>query len=201
MLGIVYATKTEASPLLNMLDCTQVETEPFRTWVFVLPRSIQGFIMVAGIGKEKAARATKYLVDKKGVSEILNAGICGSVADDLSIGDVVVISEVRDGDSPTSDSLPCKPLVCDDFRAARLSTFNEAVFGDGRQQIAKRADVVDMEGWSVAKVCAENNLRCYLVKGVSDFAKKGDQATLQKNINRVSTAVAEAVGNILVKDR
>ncbi|HSR88316.1 MAG TPA: UbiA-like polyprenyltransferase, partial [Pontiella sp.] len=76
----------------------------------------------------------------------------------------------------------------------KLVTVDEPVFEPERKrELAKHGDLVDMEGYAVARVCEEHQVPCILIKGVTDFGDHNGKDDIQKHIHPVSETVAEAV--------
>ncbi|MDP6046870.1 MAG: UbiA-like polyprenyltransferase, partial [Phycisphaerae bacterium] len=61
-----------------------------------------------------------------------------------------------------------------------------------RAALATHADVVDMEGAAIAKVCDARSVPCLMLKGVSDMANHTGKDDIKKNIAEVSARVAQA---------
>lgn len=194
MIGVLFATQREAEPLLARLDARALDAGPFPCWSFSTPQGVQGVVGVCGMGKEAAARGVEHLVAVLGTTEILNPGICGATVDDVEVGGLYRIVEVRDGDDPGGPTWACEPGNWSDLPPARLTTCDEPVFDPGRRdEIAAWGQLVDMEGMAVARACSEHAVPCTLLKGVSDLANAGGREDLHRNIDAVSSAVAAAV--------
>ena len=194
MIGVLFATEREAGPLVRQLGARPLGTDPFPCWAFSTAQDEEGLILVCGMGKDAAARGVEHLVTARGVTEILNPGICGAAADDIEIGSLFRIIEARDGDEPDEGSWQCTPGRWGALPAARLTSFDEPVFDLGRhREIAVWGELVDMEGAAVARACQEHEVPCTLLKGVSDLADDGGREVLLRNIDAVSETVAAAI--------
>jgi 4-hydroxybenzoate polyprenyltransferase len=200
-------------------------------------------VIVTGMGPARAAAAADYAIAARGVTHVINLGLCGALSPALSPGSLLRVTETFDGDAfanltlaPVQESSaarqeprppvfikkvnaggegepPGEPLTirgCPDrlltdsasiwpaLPSARLVSVRTPVFGgDRRDQLAGRADVVDMEGHAVAQVCRRRGVACHLLKGVSDRADAGGRETLHGNLDAVSAALAaEAVAGL-----
>jgi adenosylhomocysteine nucleosidase len=166
MVGILFATKMEAQPFLDLWG------------------GAGGEVSISGMGMAAARIAAEELVEK-GATQIINAGVCGALNDSLKRGSVYRISRV------SVDEASC--LVVENS-GLRLITVDKPVFEpDRKKELAKHADLVDMEGYAVARVCKENGIPCIMVKGVTDFGDGNGKADIKKHITPVSQAVAEEV--------
>ena len=139
---------------------------------------------------EAARIAAEKLIRENGCTTIINAGVCGALNDSLERGSVRRVLSVGVDGTTGSVVLGKKGL--------RLVTVEEPVFQpDRKKELSKQADLVDMEGYAVARVCEEYNIPCIMVKGVTDFGDGKGKADIQKHITPVSEAVAEAVRSVV----
>ncbi|MEA2068947.1 MAG: UbiA-like polyprenyltransferase, partial [Verrucomicrobiota bacterium] len=80
----------------------------------------------------------------------------------------------------------------------RLVTVDEPVFEPKRKkELSKYGELVDMEGYAVARVCEAHEIPCILIKGVTDFGDGNGKADIQQHITPVSETVAEAVAGVV----
>ena len=87
MIALLLATRMEAEPLAEKLGASQVAGEPFATWRFKPAEGRPGgLIVVAGMGKDAAARGTEHLITARGASTVINVGICGALSEGLDCG-------------------------------------------------------------------------------------------------------------------
>jgi len=194
MIGLILATRREAGPLLEKLAAERIADRPFEVYRFAPEAGRDGGVIVlSGIGKQRAAAATAHLISARGASRVINVGVCGALSASLEPGAMVRIAAVLDGDAE-GEPLPCEHSAWGKLTAARLASVDEAVFGGARRaELARRADVVDMEGWGVAEACRRLGAAFCAVKGVTDQADGGGRERLLENIDAVSADLAEAV--------
>ncbi len=168
MIGILFATEMEAKPFLDRGEAPGVVA------------------VVSGMGMEAARIAAEKLIRENGCTTIINAGVCGALDDSLERGSVHRVLSVGVDGTTGSVVLGKKGL--------RLVTVEKPVFQpDRKKELSKQADLVDMEGYAVARVCEEHNIPCILIKGVTDFGDGNGKADIQKHIDSVSKTVAEKV--------
>ena len=199
MIGVVFATDREARPFLERGDCTPLAQEPVRLLRLDLPNHADGLIVaVCGIGYDNAAAAVDHLIRNCRVSRVVNAGLCGGLREGYSVGDVLRVTDVCDGDAILAGrrpvSIPCLTDVdaWDALAGARLASVREPVFeSDRKLKLAQCADIVEMEGLAVAEACQRGRVAFGLVKGVSDRADADGKRDIQANIDRVSELVAD----------
>ena len=140
-------------------------------------------IHIIGIGKVEAALNTKKLIEQHKLengggrpSHIINFGSCGNLSD-KKIGEVFKVGEVYD------DFYGCvvpehKPIkVSDtDIKLFTTDTFYDAgsQYSNHYVNMTSRCDLVDMEGYSIAKVCKTEDISVSLYKWVSDDGSSND---------------------------
>ncbi len=174
MIGILFATEMEAKPFLD-------RGEPAGT-----------VTVVSGMGMEAARIATEKLLKDHGCTSIVNAGVCGALNNRLKRGAVYRVSMV------SVEKLNAAVKVGVGFGLKRLVTVVDPVFQPERKrELCKYGELVDMEGYAVARVCEAHNVPCIMIKGVTDFGDGNGKADIQTHIASVSETVAEAVFQVL----
>jgi nucleoside phosphorylase len=201
MIGFIFATSIEAGPFLEKTGPEQIERKPFPLFNISVPGSKKSSILIiSGIGKIAAALAAQVLILKYNAELIVNAGVCGGVRKNIETGMIFRINEALEGDSEIFGKCP-EPILCtgnllQTLPPAILITSDKPVFEpDKKKEIAKRGDLVDMEGAAVARTCEMYDTPCSLIKGVTDPADS--KTVLHKNLNKVSRNIAGAlIGSI-----
>ncbi len=170
MIGIHFATPMEAQPFLDRGvpdGCTVEISEE--------------------MGLEAARIATEKLVER-GCTTIINAGVCGALNNRMERGAVYRVSMV------SMEELKAAVNVGVGLGLKRLVSVQEPVFQPERKkELSKYGELVDMEGYAVARVCEEHSIPCILLKGVTDFGDVNGKEDIQKHITPVSETVADAV--------
>lgn len=154
--------------------------------IMAIPDESQGLfeqadieVHYSGIGKINAAFKTFEVIQKTGCHTILNLGSAGS-----SVFDAHTLVEVsqfvqRDMDvSPLGFEVGVTPLDNDIPAAIQLAPFFNHLpqgicgtgdsFETGQPKVA--CDLVDMEGYAMAKVCKKLDIRFISVKYITDGA-------------------------------
>lgn len=192
MFGILFATIEEANPFLQMTNAKANENDPFPTWHF--PFSDEGVVIVSQMGREPARNATEHLIKEYRVKKLINVGIAGSTGDHLNVGDIFCISHALNWPEERETTFTCDTLYWDNLNRAKLVTSEKPIFDQKiRDKIAAYGQLIDMEGAEVAKLCAENNIPCCLLKGVSDFSSDGHRDLLKENLEKVSEKLSEVL--------
>jgi len=178
------ATLLEAQPFVQGFGMSLVEKKPFKIYT-----GENLYLIISGIGKSNAAMAAAYLVCKYEIEAIYNLGAAGAVRTDMKLGDIFHIDKVLELDRPrlmTKGIRELKPNILKDFTAAVLATRDTPVIdASDRQETARHADLVDMEGAAVVQASRLFGIKCYLFKIVSDTPEHGKDIDIIFNIRRV----------------
>ena len=133
-------------------------------------------IHIIGVGKVNAAVNTYKLIKKYKPTKVINFGSCGNLKNH-SVGEVYKIGEVYDDfygcvvpehEPITVNLSPYKLFTTDTFYD------NTAVYSKHYHNMINKCNLVDMEGYSIAKVCKAENISVSLYKWVSDDGSHND---------------------------
>jgi adenosylhomocysteine nucleosidase len=118
-----------------------------------------------GAGADRAFAAV-LLAPKP--SAVCNIGFCGALDESLTIGDVVVATEIRDGSRTWPASLPDTPdgptgVVASIDHVAQTAAEKSNLRATG-------ASIVEMEAAGVARAAEDLDLPFYCIRAVSDLA-------------------------------
>lgn len=196
MIGVLFATHTEAKPFLKLSGATLLHDMPIS--VYQVPSHPNLLVGVSGMGKVWATVACQAMIREYRVSEIINAGACGALQDGSRFqpGNLFCITSAVEGDHSVMGKSP-RPLISDgkldwDLPVARLVTTDQPVFDlDKRRELSASSDLVDMEGAAVARVAAIYQAPWNMIKGVTDTASPTERETLLQNLKSVSQVIGE----------
>lgn len=158
-----------------------------------------------GVGKvQAAATLAAVLADRARPDLVVNVGTAGGLrgqpqATVVSVGRVLQHDLDVDGLSAfVGRPLPGGPLVLDagpfEVGDATLATGDHLVLDAGaRDGLATRAEVVDMEGYAIAAVCAAQGIAVRMLKAVSDGADEGAVDDWHATLARCSAALVAAL--------
>ena len=156
----------------NILLVSATPLEHQSTELFGIP------IHIIGVGKVNAAVNTYKLIQKYSPDHVVNFGSCGDLKSHRA-GEVFEIGSIYD------DFFGCvvpehKPIVISNSpnKLFTTDTFYDkfATYSNTYHQNVNRCDFVDMEGYSIAKVCKDENISVSLYKWVSDDGSTKDWA-------------------------
>ncbi|MGH3413197.1 MAG: nucleosidase [Marmoricola sp.] len=138
-------------------------------------------LLVTGLGKTAAAaRTARELARRTDVTEVVNIGTAGALRDGLE--GLYVPGSVLNHDFSAE---AVRLLGYDPEELLELPGGDDITLASGdlfvtdpaaRDRLARRAHLVDMEGYAVAWACRDAGVPCRLVKHVSDRADAGAMA-------------------------
>ena len=179
--AIVMATLLEAKPFVLGMSLEQRQKKPF-----ALFQDDHILLIISGVGKANAAMATGYLCDKYHPDWVCNLGAAGATDVSHSLGEIFHINKIVEYDRhELTTRKPCihTPDILNGFQTATLSTSDMAVLAiDERKKISMNADLIDMEGASVAQACRTFNTKCFIFKFVSDTPDHARSEDIVENI-------------------
>lgn len=197
MIGIIGAMPEELEALLEILEYRQERMQGGFTLYQGTLASKPVLIAQCGEGKVNAAALTQLML-MQGVTRIIFTGVAGAVDPSLKVGDIVISSDALQHDLDVTAlgyelgqvpgeplSWPADPTLRDlAVRAAKAFTDVTVITGrivSGDQFIASVEKVAwlretfgaacaEMEGASVAQVCARAKIPFVIIRSMSDTA-------------------------------
>ncbi len=153
-------------------------------------------VLVTGAGKVRAANATARLLATATPSAVINIGTAGGLRDGLlgvhEIGTVIQHDFNDEGVFETLGVHFGAPIALGE--GLTLATGDRFVAGGPlRDELAQRADLVDMEGYAVALAAREAGVPVRLVKLVSDDADETALRTWQDTVADHARTLADWV--------
>lgn len=221
LIGIICAIRPEAKLIVEMLGLTLLENCPFQ----IYQGEYNGnnyHLSICGLGKASAASASQSLIDKFGVVEIFNVGICGALSDDLKITDIVVstcfvqhdFSIDEEGEHccwhPTFKNHLIETNLPNVISTIELhsSAYRFGVIASGDKFIKSKslkndlyvqsgAVAVDMESAAIGLVCRLNKVAFVSIRAVSDLAESIPH-DFEDNMERAIVNVSELLRKVLL---
>ncbi|MFD2165290.1 5'-methylthioadenosine/S-adenosylhomocysteine nucleosidase [Thalassotalea euphylliae] len=183
-------------------------------------------IVQSGIGKVAAALATVLLIDKFSPDYVVNTGSAGGFDQSLSVGDIVISSELRYNDVNVTafgyeiGQLPANPAAFEPHptlvEAAKagidsLDGINTLVglittgdtFMTADDDIAKaRANfptmaAVEMEGAAIAQTCHQFDVPFVVIRSMSDIAGKESPTSFEAYLETASVNSSKLVTSMI----
>ena len=205
MIGAVIAMQKEADALLRqMTDVTQVR----HAGIDIFSGNFCGkpvAVAVSRIGKVYAGAAAAVLIEKFGVTALVNFGLAGAVNPTLNVLDVVAVTRavqydfdltringtplgtLNERNTPWFDLATPSPIQAGLGTADRFSgDLNEAAM------LSEMGCYVrDMEGCAVAQVAEQYGVPLYVWKVVSDVAGKNAPEEYAENAQKAMDVLAK----------
>ena len=154
-------------------------------------------VLVTGVGKVCAASALSAVLARHRPSRLINLGTAGALRDDLHGTQVVGRVVQHDFSNEAIFALTGQHFgAAIDLGAEGPVLASGDVFVDGgpeRARLAALADLVDMEGYAVAKVGKAFGLGVTLVKQISDRAGDGAGRTWREAVDDCAERLGEWV--------
>lgn len=174
-IGIVCALKLELAEYLDSCDRVRKYAGgefTFRGGFTGPDWDIRVVIVEAGTGPERAARATRALIDAHTPTWVLSAGFSGALHPDLQRGDIVVANSIVD---TAGEELQVDVKMTPDpergWHVGRILMASEIVRTVAeKRRFAEQSDAlaVDLESLAVARVCEQTGTRLMAVRAISD---------------------------------
>lgn len=184
-IAIVMATMLEAKPFVQGLKLKQGIAKPFAVF-----GNEKISLIITGIGKTNAAKATAYCCQTFNPVCVSNLGAAGATDFSYALGEIFHISEIYDynGSESGSGRRRYNPYTMNRFKTAKLVTSDNAVLDpEERKKISIDAGLVDMEGAAVVQACGMFKTKCLVFKFVSDTPEHTSDKEIVENIRLYRT--------------
>ena len=209
-IGIIGAMDVEVS--LLKASMTDQKTEVIAQMEFVSGKlgSTEAVVVKCGMGKVNAGICAHTLINRYGVSEVINTGVGGSLDNRIDIGDIVVSTDAvqhdfdvrvigfQRGEIPYTGlyAFPADPSLIEAAIKAVRDTAPEVKVFEGRvcsgdQFIAsseQKKTIIDnfgglcceMEGAAIAQTCYLNQTPYVIIRAISDKADHSEEVSFEK---------------------
>ena len=146
-----------------------------------------------GVGLVNACNQVAKLIYTRNATSVINFGTAGLVSNKDLAGKLVEVDVIIHRDMKTEPQAPrgVTPFEDDEFAGA-LTTGSETIItcGSGDSFVQEpdawfeyaNIDLVDMEAYAIAKLCAMNNIPFRCFKYVTDFADENAMKNWQANV-------------------
>lgn len=209
MIGIIGAMDVEIENIIKNMTDTQTEEISSVTYTKGKLRGKDVVCAVCGIGKVFAAICTQTMILRYKPEIIINTGIAGSLSSDLHVCDTVVAESLVQHDMDTTyfgdpkgfvQHLGIVNIPCDEALGLKICRIMEnngvhtvrgvIATGDAfiadesiKNEISKTFNAIacDMEGASIALVSYMGNVKCVVMRTISDGAEGNDEYETNKD--------------------
>ena len=197
-----------------MFPDTILRTAPLGQHFGTRLRTAEVSFFHGGWGKIAAAASTQYVIDHEAPDILVNLGTCGGLEGRIALGTIVLVESTVVYDvlelmgSPDRaiahystvldlDWLP-QPAPSPVLRGQMLSADRDLLAEEVSQLVARYEAVTgDWESGAIAWVSARNNVRCLILRGVSDLVSPhggeayGNLALFEERTNGIMERLVE----------
>lgn len=182
LIGVLISSKKEFNELLKIYNIGEdyLEKYPFGEYYRTEFRGKDIVFFRSGIRKINASAATQYMIDKFNLEKIIVIGTCTSSNEGLNYGDIIIPSKVIDYDYIIRELeeeideelylVPDQVSMPNEYYDGVLGTSDKALvlWSDYTFLASNSIDASDLESYAVLKICKTNNVKCIIIKGVTD---------------------------------
>lgn len=122
-----------------------------------------------GVGIENSYKSLRNIIKQYDITAVILIGTCASTTNDLKLYDVLEPSIVSLYDL-SNKAVIKDTIILNNNSTLHISSSNNCVQNAFESNMLKMHDVslVDMESYSVAKICSKNNIPLTIIKGICD---------------------------------
>lgn len=160
--------------------------------------------LITGIGSAKTIDKLVNYTQSQSIDIIINIGSCGSLDDELKIGEIVFpekfYSKSDENQKLFEISIQDNHKLTDSYKTGVIFTSKTPVASTDEKILLKKtsnADVVDMESYWVADFCQQHNIRFLSIKVVSDFSEGISIKTFKEQMKKVAGNLVAPVEHFL----
>lgn len=182
LIGVLISSKKEFNELLKIYNIGEdyLEKYPFGEYYRTEFRGKDIVFFRSGIRKINASAAPQYMIDKFNLEKLIVIGTCTSSNEGLNYGDIIIPSKVIDYDYIIRELeeeideelylVPDQVSMPNEYYDGVLGTSDKALvlWSDYTFLASNSIDASDLESYAVLKICKTNNVKCIIIKGVTD---------------------------------
>jgi MTA/SAH nucleosidase len=230
MIGIIGAMEEEITNLKSHMEVFDVQTIAGMSFFKGAVKGTELVLVRSGIGKVNAGICTQILASVFNVDTVINTGIAGSLNAAIDIGDIVVSTSLvqydvdarnfgyKLGEIPRMNIIefPADKELIDKtesvFAALDLGVkLYKGMIATGDKFVSEdslKAEIVnnfhaycvEMEGAAIAQAAMLNNMKCVVIRAISDKADNSanvDYRTFEakaiENMSKISLALVDSL--------
>lgn len=182
LIGVLISSKKEFNELLKIYNIGEdyLEKYPFGEYYRTEFRGKDIVFFRSEIRKINASAAAQYMIDKFNLEKLIVIGTCTSSNEGLNYGDIIIPSKVIDYDYIIRELeeeideelylVPDQVSMPNEYYDGVLGTSDKALvlWSDYTFLASNSIDASDLESYAVLKICKTNNIKCIIIKGVTD---------------------------------
>ncbi|MBR2402219.1 MAG: hypothetical protein IKB01_05585 [Lachnospiraceae bacterium] len=194
MIGISIATKWEWEAALEYFSKNKSECEnyPFGEFFKMNLADKELIFYVTNTRKVNSAAANQYMICKYDLEKIIVIGTCAGIDDAYENLDIIIPKRAVQYDCTVKEIEPLiKQSFAVDIDLDNLDfEYNTGTIGTADKAVVMWKDylelkgngitIADTEAAGVAYVCKQNGIKCFIIKGISDFPQNEDYMDKQE---------------------
>lgn len=183
---VLVSASSEWQVVRNHYDPPALDTTPYGEWFESEIKGYPVLFVQGGWGKISASASTQYAIDRWNPMLIINLGTCGGLEGRASRGELLLaeqtlVYDIVEQMSDPEDAIKAysvdmdlrwlKPPYPLEVRQVRLLSADRDILAEDVAHLIASYDAVaaDWESGAIAWVAKQNQIRCLILRGVSDM--------------------------------
>ncbi len=185
MIGVSISARREWEYTINHfnLQSDELIEYAFGKYFLKVINNKEVIFYYTGVRKVNAAAANQYMIIKFNLEKVIVAGTCAGIDNNYKVLDIIIPNVTYQYDCTVKE---IEPLIKEkytvkldlsglnfEFKTGSIGTADKAVvmWEDFLELKNNNITIADTESAAIAQVCRMNNVKCVIVKGISDFPK------------------------------
>lgn len=197
MITMVSALKAEMEPFIKALP--KVESFPIGSGT--LRNYDYLHLLNCGVGFQQASKTLEIYLQQYHPAQLIIIGFAGALNPALEINSLFNVTKILGEGEETKLKLPSLKGK-NDLSNVSLLTVKKAVTSVTlKNQLWQQyqTDLVDMEAYYLAHLSLQNNIRTYVLKGITDLATDSARKQFKENYVQVRNKIFDVLKPLLLK--
>ena len=188
MVTLIFATHEEAHETLNTTQAKKVATA-FENELYTCQH---GKILICGMGPKKTEEALRRHIDQ--MDAIVNIGIAGGLRTTISTCQLYPIASATMQMNQSS----FHEIALQETGLKLITEHSPICDPKKRDRLSEAYDLVDMEGYIIAKIAKKHKKPCRLYKLVSDYCTPTMSDEIRRKLPELSMRLAYHANQIML---
>lgn len=209
MIGISIAAKKEWNAVLEKYKITleSCSKYPFGEYFKMSIANEDVLFYRVGVRKVNCSAGTQYMIDHFPLTKVIVIGTCAGIDDTYKPLDILIPHKFVQYDCTVKET---EPLIKDSLTVnldlTSLKNINTGTLGTADKAVVMWKDylelkenhitIADTESAAIIYVCKKNNVKCLVIKGISDFPLNENDA-YNKQLDTFTTNIPIIMNNII----
>lgn len=193
MIGISIAESNEWEATLKYFNMDEKKCDffPFGMYFKQIINNTEVLFYRCNVRKVCASASAQYMIDKFNVEKIIVIGTCAGIDEKFKQYDIIFPNKAVQYDCTVKEN---EPLIKEKFNVdidlsnikfeyitGTIGTADKPVvmWKDYLELKDNNITIADTESAAIAYVCKMNNIKCLIVKGISDFPTNEEETTIK----------------------